>query len=324
MKLIKYILFFSISFLLGNIKPLMAQPPEERISRSEYIDTYKEIAIVEMNAYHIPASITLAQGILESGNGNSRLAKNANNHFGIKCHKGWTGESIKMDDDEKNECFRKYKNAETSFKDHSQFLTTRSRYAFLFDFKINDYKSWAKGLKKAGYATNPKYPTLLIKIIEENNLHEYDKFYGKKYTGATKKEKYNTSNSFNTPLAQTQFKEVPNTINNRKVFLNNGIKFTYAKKGDTFYKIAEEFNIYTFQVFRYNDMKKKDTPKEGQIIYLQSKKSQCNKPVHQVQPGETLFDISQEYGIKLKKLAKYNNLKKDAKLYPDQKIKLKK
>ncbi len=310
--------------LLGSYNPLMAQPPEERISRSEYIDTYKEIAIVEMNAFHIPASITLAQGILESGNGNSKLAKDANNHFGIKCHKGWTGKSIKMDDDAKNECFRKYKNAETSFKDHSQFLTTRSRYAFLFDLRINDYKSWAKGLKKAGYATNPRYPQLLIKIIEENKLYEYDKYYGKKYTGSSNKEKQNTSNNYNTPLAQKNYEQVPNTKNSRKVYLNNGVKFTYAKKGDTFYKIGKEFNIYTFQVFRYNDMKKKDIPTEGQMIYLQSKKSQCNKSIHKVQPGETLFNISQEYGIKLKKLARYNNLKKEATLYPDQQIKLKK
>ena len=306
-------------------KPLLAQPPEQRISRKQYIDTYKEIAIVEMNAFHIPASITLAQGILESGNGNSGLAKNANNHFGIKCHKGWTGKSVRMDDDAKNECFRKYKNAETSYKDHSEFLTTRSRYAFLFDLKITDYKSWAKGLKKAGYATNPKYPQLLIKIIEENKLYEYDKYYGKKYSrSSNKKEKQNITTNFETPLAQTEYIEVHNSINSRKVYLNNGVKFTYAKKGDTFYKVAKEFNIYTFQVFRYNDMKKKDTPSEGQIIYLQSKKSQCNKSIHKVQSGETLFDISQEYGIKLKKLARYNNLKKEATLYPDQQIKLKK
>ena len=140
----------------------------------EYIEYFKDIAMQEMIDYGIPASITLAQGILESGSGKGRLAVEANNHFGIKCHK-WDGDKIFHDDDKKNECFRKYKNPQTSFRDHSVFLTTRSRYEFLFDFKIDDYVSWSEGLKKAGYATDPNYPQKLINIIERYKLYEYDK-----------------------------------------------------------------------------------------------------------------------------------------------------
>jgi len=307
-----------------GFKPLMAQPPEEKISRKEYIDRYKEIAIREMNTYNIPASITLAQGILESGHGNSRLAKIAHNHFGIKCHKGWSGETFFMDDDTKNECFRKYNNPETSYKDHSKFLSTRDRYAFLFDLKITDYKGWAKGLKKAGYATNPKYPHLLIKIIEEHKLYEFDKFYGKKYSGYTNDPNEGDNSTRWNPSVQKEYIEVANTLNDRRVFLNNGVKFIFAGKGDTFYKIAKEFNIYKYQIYKNNDLKRKDKLVEGQMIYLEAKKSKSKQSYHTVRPGETLLDISQEYGIKLKKLAKYNNLKKDARLFPDQRIKLNK
>ena len=146
----------------------------QEISRKEYIEKYSSLAVKQMHQYKIPASITLAQGILESNNGNSRLAVKANNHFGIKCH-GWEGKKIFADDDKKNECFRNYKNVLESFVDHSLFLNKYSRYEFLFDYKITDYISWAKGLKKAGYATNSKYPELLIKIIEENKLYQFDR-----------------------------------------------------------------------------------------------------------------------------------------------------
>ena len=140
----------------------------------EYIDRYKDFAIAEMSMYSIPASITLAQAILESGNGKSRLAKEANNHFGIKCHSNWNGKKVYADDDEKQECFRKYSSVKESYRDHSLFLADRDRYAFLFEYKTSDYKSWARGLKKAGYATNPKYPSLLINLIERYNLNMYD------------------------------------------------------------------------------------------------------------------------------------------------------
>ena len=159
---------------------------QHKISVEDYILNYKDVAIDKMRVYGIPASITLAQGILESGSGNSELARKANNHFGIKCHKDWKGKTFHMDDDAKNECFRKYKSPDESYRDHSLFLTTRDRYADLFELDITDYRGWARGLKKAGYATNPKYPQLLIKIIEENRLYEFDIGITPDYLLATK------------------------------------------------------------------------------------------------------------------------------------------
>src|SRR5512133_2598751 len=165
---------FFICFLVLNASFSMAQYPE-RMTRALYFETYREIAIREMNRSGVPASITLAQGALESGDGNSRLAKSANNHFGIKCHDDWNGKTIREDDDSRNECFRKYPSVDESYKDHSDYLRSKTRYAFLFDLKVTDYKGWARGLKKAGYATNPSYAESLIKIIEDYNLGMYDR-----------------------------------------------------------------------------------------------------------------------------------------------------
>ncbi len=317
MKLQKSILFFLLIAL--TIKGF-AQLPAYKISREEYIEIYKEIAIIEMNSFRIPASITLAQGILESANGNSTLAKRANNHFGIKCHKGWNGKTYHIDDDAKDECFRKYSDPFESFKDHSVFLSTRDRYAFLFSLEITDYKAWAHGLKKAGYATNPKYPQLLIKIIEGYNLGQYDNpdFKVVVKNKKSKKKKNNYANN------EADFKTITIGAANREIFSNNGVKFIYARKEDTFYKIARDFNIYTWQVYSYNDLKKKDKITEGQMVYLEKKKSKGTRNFHTVNPGETLFDISQQYGVRLKKLCKYNSLDKDAKLFPNQQIQLRK
>jgi LysM repeat protein len=315
MKIIKNILSILFALIIFH---LSAQVPGNKISREEYIDQYKSIAIKEMELFHIPASITLAQGILESANGNSALARNANNHFGIKCHKGWNGKTYHMDDDAKDECFRKYADPFESFKDHSIFLSTRDRYAFLFALEITDYKGWARGLKKAGYATNPKYPQLLIKIIEDYQLYKYD---DPNYQAIAKNE--NTKRK-NTQSSSEDFKSITIGANNRAIFSNNGVKFIYARKGDNFYNIARDFNIYTWQVFRYNDLKKKDHVYEGQVIYLEKKKSKATQNYHIVEPGETLYEISQHYAIRLNKLCKYNSLDKNAKLFPDQKLKLRK
>ena len=203
------------------------QPAERFMSREQYIDKFSAEAINQMVEYKIPASITLAQGILESGNGNSELAKYGNNHFGIKCH-NWEGEEIYQDDDIKNECFRKYSSALESFKDHSIFLSTRSRYAFLFDLSLRDYKGWAKGLRKAGYATNPKYATIIISLIEKYNLNKYDKSILSAQTKPTKKQLSKTSTIKNPSVHKIEIHP-------------NNIKFIKAKKGDTFYSIASEF-----------------------------------------------------------------------------------
>jgi flagellum-specific peptidoglycan hydrolase FlgJ len=189
----------------------------------QYIKKYAPLAVLEMHKYDIPASITLAQGILESGNGRSRLASKSNNHFGIKCHVGWKGAKVYHDDDEKGECFRKYKYVETSYKDHSEFLSGRRRYASLFKLRKSDYKGWAKGLKKAGYATDKKYPKKLIKIIEEYKLYEFDKFREKDLKKLKK---------------ETNKKHTKTAINSKK----STQEFYKVKKGDTLYSIARKFN----------------------------------------------------------------------------------
>ncbi len=276
---------------------------QKKLTTEDYIALYKDIAIKKMKDYKIPASITLAQGILESGNGNSRLARKANNHFGIKCHKGWKGKTIYMDDDAKNECFRKYKKAEDSFRDHSLFLTQRGRYSFLFEYDTDDYKAWAKGLKKAGYATNPKYPELLIRIIERNKLYQYDK----KSKG--KKVKKSTDKSSFVPVS-TNYKKVGESEAGRPIYKNNGKKLVLIKKGDTFNKLAREFDMYTWQFYKYNEVDKKHILQIREVIYLEKKKRKAEKKYkyHKVKQGETIHEISQRYGVRLKNLRNRNNL----------------
>ncbi|PCJ01434.1 MAG: hypothetical protein COB15_00490 [Flavobacteriales bacterium] len=285
-------LFISF-FLIFSWGYSQAQPAERRITREEYIETYKNDAIKEMMKSGVPASITLAQGILESGDGNSPLAVYAKNHFGVKCHSGWKGKSMRLDDDEKDECFRKYETVYESFSDHSDFLVTRSRYGFLFELKITDYKGWAKGLKKAGYATNPKYADLLIMLIEKNNLDQYDN-----YAKVPPRKLSKTRSS----------KVLASSKSTRSIKLHNRIKYIRAKKGDTFYRITQDFDMNLWQVFKYNDLNKSDVLKIGDIIYLQPKRNKAKEKIHIVTKGETMRDISQLYGVKLKKLYKKNNM----------------
>ena len=301
-----FLFFLSIASL--NV---IGQPAPYRITRSEYIEKYKEEAIFSMNKYGIPASIKLAQAMLESDNGNSTLAKKANNHFGIKCHKGWTGPSVTMDDDEKNECFRKYRTELDSYNDHSEFLKGRDRYAFLFELDRTDYKAWAHGLKKAGYATNPKYPQLLIKIIEDNNLHELDKPGGKLFAAKPKTKNRNYSGEVSIDNAD-------------QIMKINNVKYIVAKGGDTYKSIAERNEMMPWQILKYNDLEKFSKISEGQIIYLQPKRSKGTKDYHVVQAGERMEDISQLYAIKLKKLYKKNNMKPGTQPVPGQKLSLKK
>ena len=218
------------------------KPPSKNITYKEtvilYIENYSPIAKEEMLQYGIPASITLAQGILESGAGRGELSAKSNNHFGIKCHKGWTGGRVYHDDDKLQECFRKYKDPKYSFRDHSLFLTQRSRYNDLFKYKKDDYKSWAKGLKKAGYATDPKYPDKLIRIIETYELYIYDEeVLGKKKS--KKKEKKSSK-----------------------------IKTYVVEKGDTLYSISKKFNLTVDTLKKYNDLDS-NTIDVGQVLNLQ-------------------------------------------------------
>lgn len=285
------------------------QPAERRMTREEYIDTYKDDAIREMQRSGVPASITLAQGILESGDGNSPLAVYGKNHFGIKCHSDWKGKSMRLDDDKKNECFRKYNDVYDSYKDHSDFLTGRNRYAFLFDLKITDYKGWAKGLKKAGYATNPKYANMLIQLIERHNLHQYDS-YGKVPPRNLSKKRSSGA------LATTKVTSI--------IKLHNNIKYVTAKPGDTMYGIAAAHNMNLWQILKYNDLNKGDVLKVDDVIYLQPKKNKAKEKFHVVKEGETMRDISQMYGIKLKQLYKKNNLVLGSQPQTGQKLSLRK
>jgi LysM repeat protein len=289
-----------------------SQPSEPRMSKVDYISQYSDQAIREMHSSGVPASITLAQGMLESDYGNSPLAKYANNHFGIKCHKGWEGPTFIQDDDERNECFRKYYQAYDSYKDHSEFLRTRDRYASLFELKTTDYKGWAKGLKQAGYATNPKYADLLIRIIEENELNKYDEVVKLK----------------DTELAVTVDKvdmkqDMPEVLSIRSVKVSsNNIKYVIAAKGDSPASIAKKNEMGVWQILKYNDLDKSDPVMEGDIIYLQPKRNYASADLHIVKSGETLHSISQEQGVKIKRLLKMNDLSPNYTPKAGEKLKL--
>lgn len=307
----KLIVIFSI--LLGSFQ-VMAD------SRKEFIRKYKNIAIREMERTGIPASITLAQGILESGCGKSELALNANNHFGIKCHNEWQGATYTMDDDEKDECFRKYKHPEQSWIDHSEFLTSRPRYAGLFSLKTTDYKAWAKGLKAAGYATNPQYANLLIKIIEEEELYKYDrniKHPAKNVPASISVEEFAESVS-----SQNR----PGNISYRKrEEMRNGIICIEAIQGDTFNKIAGYYGIKLKKLLQYNDKTNTDL-QVGDIVYLKRKKSKAARgyEFHRVKAGDNLYNISQTYGVRLKNILRFNYLDEDSPLTEGEKIFLRK
>lgn len=292
------ILFFVISCLT-----LSAQ---ENITTKKYINMYADFAVDEMKRTGIPASITLGQAILESGTGNSRLTAKGNNHFGIKCHSDWNGAKIYEDDDANHECFRKYKSAYESFKDHSEFLMKHNRYAFLFDLKPTDYKAWAKGLKKAGYATNPKYDQILIGLIEKHELYVYDS-----------ESIADTDNTFLLADGTIHNRVQPGFTNNwvinpwaRERMENNGREVIIARQGDNLLALAQELGIKQWQLCKYNDMDETDSLTAGQLVYLEPKRNNAEKGIekHEVQEGETVWEISQKYGIKEKKLRKKNGL----------------
>ncbi len=308
-----------------SLNSLQVQSQRHRIKVEEYIETYSDLAIREMRLYGIPASITMAQAILESDNGNSELATMAKNHFGIKCQQVWTGKTYIKDDERKNECFRRYSSVEDSYRDHSLFLRYRDHYSFLFALEPTDYRSWAYGLKRAGYATNPRYPEMLIKIIEENGLDKLDKGSNRQsdliagidsLPASLLAGKESDYPDFHFDIAET-------AGNLHKVYLNNGVKFIYARDGDTFYNLANEFGIYSWQIIKYNDLTKIDKLTEGQMIYLLPKKKSAEQDYHVVASGETLQSISQKYCVKLQCLAKRNSLEENQPLEPGRKIFLK-
>lgn len=286
-----------------------------------YITKYKQAAINKMNVYKIPASITLAQGILESGAGSSDLAANANNHFGIKCGSDWQGETYRKDDDEKDECFRKYNSIDDCFNDHSLFLTSKARYSELFKLDVTDYKEWAQGLQNAGYATNKEYATKLVKIIEDYELNEYDKMY--KALATSNIENNDTKNGL-VVIGDNEFTSIEISNSGRKIYINNHTRFVIAKKGDTYAKIGKDFGSDEWLIVRYNDVPKGSKVKEGEIVYIESKRTKALVDTHQIQEGETIHSIAQFYGIKVKNILKYNNFEPDVVLRPGDTLWLKK
>lgn len=297
----KTFLFICVSFIF-NIQA------NEDLSnaKKEYVTTWSDIAVEQMMLYKIPASITLAQGILESGSGTSKLATEGNNHFGIKCH-GWTGKAMYFDDDEKGECFRVYESAKESYEDHSKFLTDNKRYNSLFELEITDYSGWAKGLKSAGYATNPKYADQLIALIEELDLSSYDN---------------QTGPSLASLDLLIEDLDASNNMKHSVLMKENNVKYVIARKGDTFYRISKEFGIGLWQLYKYNDFDQtKDVLVEGDIVYIYPKRNWSKKKFLETSSEMTLREFSQQEAISLKKLMKRNEINNpDEKLVKGEKI----
>lgn len=293
-KRIVYIFIISAVFLLASAQHAVAQIKWNSAYQA-YIDQYKDLAIEQMLHYNIPASITLAQGLLESAAGRSDLTRSGNNHFGIKCH-GWTGRRTYHNDDAVGECFRAYDNARQSYEDHSRFLATQSRYARLFDLKRTDYKGWAHGLKRCGYATNPQYATKLIQIIQLYGLDNYDR--------ATTYDRFMARHSSeDRPAPDGSFHVI-------KAYNRN--YYVIARKGDTFASLADELGISSRKLAKYNERNRKEQLAPGDVVYLKKKQKRAAKEYrrkpHIVRAGESMYSIAQRYGIRLKSLYDKNNL----------------
>ncbi len=287
----------------------------------QYVNTYKFLAIEEMQRTGIPASIKLAQGILETQAGESDLVRRSNNHFGIKCKTGWNGNKVYHDDDERGECFRAYATAEASYRDHSDFLKRSQRYAFLFQLNPEDYKDWAKGLKKAGYATNPRYPQQLINFIETYHLQLYTEVALGKKKMEDEAPMYATGNNsipaISVASIQTSEVNAPSLPPQKPLRLRypegefklNDTRVIVAVAGTPLLVLAEQYGIKYKHLLEFNELSEdNDIVRKDQLIFLQRKRKQGSVEFHLVQQGETLYDISQEEAIRLENLLSYNNL----------------
>ncbi len=319
----------------------------QREKAEAYVNTYKEIAIQEMLRSGVPASITLAQGVLESQFGESDLVKSSNNHFGIKCKTEWTGPKVYHDDDEKGECFRVYATAEESYKDHSEFLKTRPHYAFLFKLDPTDYEGWAKGLKKAGYATSVTYPQQLLKVINDYNLQQYSllalaRSKNNKQPDNTLLVNNTTQVTAEAPVQVSEVKKnieptttievattamvtanvdpAKNISYPQGIFAINHTKVFYGTAGTSLLSLANQFDIPLSKLFAYNDMDEMDVLDTDQLIFIEKKQKKGATSFHTVGGGETLHSISQQEGILLESLLEYNNCKKGATALPGEKI----
>ena len=332
---------WKLLLLLGVALLCRAAQPSGDTPQERYIARYSAMAVSEMYRTGVPASITLAQGLLESRYGQSALAVQGNNHFGIKCH-DWKGKTMRQDDDKRNECFRVYDNAEESFKDHSDFLRYRDRYKFLFDYKVTDYKSWAYGLKKAGYATDPAYPDKLIKLIEDYNLSAYDKMSVKQAEktlepSARKAKVFIDDTQTEIPTSPLQLEEAtkytPNSRESfryslsRQMYSKNGVPFIYTSEGETFESIARANDLFVKELLKFNDLSMVEKLDPGTLVYLKAKKKQSVKGLDKYivdHDGESLWEISQRFGVKLESLEKMNSLTRNADLREGDTILLRK
>lgn len=328
----KRTLFVVFSFIVCAL--LTAK--DGRTPQEEYISKYAGIAVAEMYRSGIPASITLAQGLLESGAGRSSLASEGNNHFGIKCHNNWKGKTMRADDDAKNECFRVYSSAEESFRDHSDFLRYRDRYKFLFDFDITDYKSWAAGLKKAGYATDPGYASKLIKYIEDYDLSAYDKMTLQEvYSSDPDAEELSFEEEYPSEIPDSPLSieaasssyaggiEQYTFPMSRKLYSRNGVPFLQSVEGETYSSIAKDNNLFLKEVLRFNDLKSESDLLPGTVVYLASKKKMAAKGLDKYiveSDGESLRDIAQRFAIKKKNLLKMNDMTESSRIYEGDEI----
>ena len=296
--------FLVILLAVFCLPQVLAQRQAYDNAVSDYIDRFQKVAIREMELYRIPASITLAQGIIESDAGRSDLAREANNHFGIKCHQGWTGMTFHKDDDTRQECFRKYGTAWESYRDHSLFLTGRDRYRALFNLDPTDYRGWANGLKAAGYATNPAYPQMLVRTIETYSLHLYDQSDRiPAIVSVADTVAHPSPGSWIGNLLATGV-----TGGQRIVYENNRLKLVLAREDDNIYLISRDVGVPVDKLLLYNDLVKSTALQPGQAVYLEKKRRKGTVDSHTVTTGEMLSDLSQRYGVRLKVLARRNGL----------------
>lgn len=317
---------FCFCLLLG-LTEASAQSRKSRQTREEYIEQYKHIAIDQMERYGIPASITMAQGILESDSGNSLLSKSSNNHFGIKCKKGWKGRKVYYDDDAKGECFRAYRTVEESYDDHARFLDEQPRYDSLFRYDADDYHSWARGLKACGYATAPDYAQRLIRIIEESKLYLLDRPNGDRLYAQRRHEQKDPDAWFSSQ-SSTHTAHVAGSVANHVVdvdnysvairthkgygiYMVNGVEYTRAKENDSFKQIGKAFRISAKKLRKYNDLSEQSAePMTGEVIYLSPKKRRWEgaEKHHICREGETAYAVGQLYGIRTESIIKLNKL----------------
>jgi LysM repeat protein len=308
------IYFVLVIALAGKL--CIAQPAD---IIKEYIVKYKELAIEEMKRTGVPASITLAQGVHETFAGQSALVLKSNNHFGIKCKSTWTGESVSHDDDAPGECFRKYADPADSYRDHSDFLRSGARYASLFRLDPTDFEGWAWGLKRAGYATNPKYPQILIKLIRDFQLQDYTLIaMGQKTEGPDAFwVKSETPSSGEQPqivnaVVKTEVKpEITKAVYPSGLFKINETRVVYVPRGTSYLSIANEHHVALHRLFDFNDLKPQETADRDQLVYVQRKRKSGSTDLHTVAVGETLLDIAQAEGIRLESLLAYNFLKEN-------------